>query len=66
MQKNIFAGIVWEKRYDGSYEISDSYTGKTYIAYRCVGGKYALHGVTQGVSDRMTKLEIAQYIAGNR
>ena len=62
MRKSIFTGIIWERRCDGSYEISDSYTGKTYIAYRCVDGRYNL----QGESDRMTKLEIAQYIAGNR
>lgn len=65
-KKSIFTGIIWNRRCDGSYGVYDSYTGKTYYATPCVGGKYALYGVTKGVQDRMTRLEIAQYIDAQR
>lgn len=61
---SVFSGIVWERRYDGSYEVTDQYTRETFICSKCADGKWAFHH--SGIPGRYTKLEIAQIISEKR
>lgn len=61
-KNNIFSGIIWDRRYDGTWEVTDQYTGREYIVSRCADGKYSIGGVNGG----MGKPEIAKYIISQR
>ena len=61
-KKNIFKGIIWNRRYDGTWEVYDQYTGREYIVSYCCDGRWKIEGVPL----RMSKPEIAENIIANR
>ena len=70
-KKNAFAGYIWEKRIDGTYEVYSQWNGKSIVVikyneniYRIIGSKETeINTYGQEIPKRYNKFEVMEYLS---